>query len=83
LSIDDKVIESLSKKLNLPKETLRKLFDYFEKNKLLWASLNEPWRYPAMGDDQKSCPMLDAMFHIEHNKGIIIFIPYHKEEIRE
>ena len=80
MSIDDKVIESLSKKVNLPKETLRKLFDYCEKNKLLWTSLNEPWRYPATGDDQKSCPMLQSMFSIEHNKGIIIFIPYHEEK---
>lgn len=79
MSIDDRVIESLSKKTNLPREDLRKLFSYFQENKLLWTSLKEPWRYPAMGDDQKSCPMLTAMFNIEHNKGIIIFIPFKED----
>lgn len=77
----EEIIESLSKKLNLPKEDLQKLFNYFKETKLLWESLNEPWRYPATGDDQRSCQFLDVMFHIERRKGIIIFIP--KEETQK
>lgn len=33
------------------------------------------WKYPDHGSDQKSCPMLDMNFHIEHKPGIIIHIP--------
>jgi len=77
----EEIIQALSKKTNLPKETIQKLFDYFKNSKLLWASLDQPWRYPATGDDQKSCPMLQSMFSIERRKGIIVFIP--KEEIQK
>lgn len=77
----ERIIESLSKKINLPKEDLRKLFNYFKESHLLWESLDQPWRYPEMGDDEKICPMLRAMFNIERRKGIIIFIP--KEEVQK
>ena len=38
--------------------------------------LHDPlWEYPATGDDEKTCPMLRAMFSIEKRSGTIIFIP--------
>lgn len=63
----------------LSKDKVKKLIDenritiYYEKN----------WKYPATGDDQRSCPMLDAMFSIERRGGYLIHIPCAetKEEI--
>ena len=43
------------------------------KKPLVWY--NKKWRYPMTGDDQRTCPMIDAMYKIEYNSGTIIFIP--------
>jgi hypothetical protein len=39
---------------------------------------NENWKYPQLGDDQRSCPMIDFMFQIEYKPGTLIFIPDNK-----
>lgn len=41
------------------------------------------WRYPKLGDDQKTCPLLDFMFHTEYNSGFLIFVPDLKNKYGE
>jgi len=36
---------------------------------------NQNWRYPHLGDDQKSCPLLDFMLQMEYRSGTLIFVP--------
>jgi hypothetical protein len=36
---------------------------------------DKKWRYPKIGDDQRTCPLLDFMFNIEYKSGYLIFIP--------
>ena len=45
---------------------------------LAWDNDGKVWKYPSMGDSQRTCKMLDVMFKIEHGPGIIIFLPYEK-----
>ncbi len=72
--LNDSIIKKLSKVYDIPAETLQKLFSILSHRHLMWASIGQGWRYPETGDDQKSAPMLDAMFHIEKREGVIIFM---------
>lgn len=58
--------------IKLSKDELKKLIDD-SKDTLIYY--DKKWRYPKQGDCQGSCPMLDAMFHIEYRSGTIIFVP--------
>ena len=73
------VLQQCSKKYGIPEDILKKLITGLSKNHKVFFSLKVPWRYPETGDSQATCPMLDAMFNIEREKGIIIFIPYREE----
>jgi len=33
------------------------------------------WRWFHVGDDQRSCPLLDFMVDVEYKSGTLIFIP--------
>ena len=70
------LISQWSKELDIPKEQLTRLINHLKKKNLYWESLEKNWKYPSMGDDQKSCPMLDMMFHIELRKGAVLYLPF-------
>ena len=70
-----KVVSQWAKELNIPENDLTYLINQLIKKNLCWDSLEKVWKYPSMGDNQKSCKMLDMMFHIEWRKGIVIFLP--------
>jgi len=76
--IPDYAFRYYSKKYRIPTATLRQLFNDLKKEGRIWASFIQDWRYPQTGDNQRTAPMLDAAFHIERNKGIIIFLKYPK-----
>ena len=66
----------ISKEYDIPEDTLHRLILELKKRNKVFISLDENWRYPKTGDSQRTCPMLDAMFNIEREKGIIIFLPF-------
>ena len=70
------LISQQSKELGIPDNDLTCLINKLKEKKLCWESLDKNWKYPSMGDSQKTCLMLDAMFRIEQNKGIILYLPY-------
>lgn len=55
----------------LSKEEIKKLID--KGNPVV--RYDNKWRYWNNGDDYRSCPLLEAVHHIEKNGGHIIFIP--------
>jgi len=59
------------------KEIIKKVLD---KNEYVICSYSRYWKYPETGDDQKTCPMLDFMFNVEHKKGYLIFIEGEEEK---
>ena len=74
--IPDYALQYYSKKYQIPTATLQQLFSDLKKEDRIWASFSQDWKYPQVGDSQKTAPMLDAAFHIERNKGVIIFLKY-------
>ena len=78
----ENIVQQLSTQLNIPKEHLFNLFNYFKQKKLMWDNNQKKWLYPEMGDSQRTCEMLNVMFRVEHNKGIIIFIPFKEENLQ-
>ena len=70
------LISQWAKESNIPEDNLTCLINKLKEKNLCWHSLDKNWKYPEMGDNQRSCPMLNVMFHIEHGKGIILYLPY-------
>jgi len=75
--MNKKFIKQISKKLGIEELTLVNFLEQVNKHKMSWESLDKDWKYPQTGDSQVTNPMLDAMFHIEYRRGIIIFLPFH------
>ena len=68
-------VTAIAQQLGIKEQTLTDIVIELQKKHLAWISLDKPYLYPSQGDNQKTCPMLDAMFYIEHHKGIILFLP--------
>jgi len=58
-------------KIKLSKEEIKRLID----NNSVTTYHEDYWKYPATGDDEKTCPMLHTMFQIERKSGYVIHIP--------
>jgi hypothetical protein len=69
------LVDKWSKELDLPTDKLSTIIQKLTEKKLAWQSVDHVWKYPATGDTQKTCPMLDAMFRIEYMRGVVIFLP--------
>jgi hypothetical protein len=63
--------------LKISKEEIKKIIEGAN-YVLAWHS--DRWIYPKTGDDPGKCPMLSAMFNIEHRKGYIIFVQEDKKD---
>jgi len=75
LDRSQELISQWSKEFDLPESKLTDIIDKLKSKHLYWESLDKNWKYPSMGDDQKSNLMLDAMFFIELRKGAILYLP--------
>lgn len=64
--------------LKLSKEEIKRLID----KGTSVVRYDNKWRYWNPGDDYKTCPLLEAVHHIEKNGGYIIFIPDNKKEFK-
>ena len=78
--LQDKFLSQWAKKLDISKGKLSDIIKILESKRCAWMLMEKEWQYPQSGDNQKSCLMLDAMFHIERRKGVILFLPYREEE---
>jgi len=78
MTVKQKLIKQWAKEFGISEKCLSGILTKLQLEHLYWESLEKKWLYPSMGDDQKSNPMLDAMFSIEQRKGIVLYLPYNE-----
>lgn len=72
----NEVVKIWSKKLDIPEKKLTEVINLLSKSQLAFQNPEgKNFLYPKTGDSQRTCPLMNAMFYIEHRKGIILFLP--------